>query len=105
MASTQKSTGGTRKSTANRSPNGIRVEVGVGHALGEGAIEWTGDDGAVRVGEENPRPSAQKSSRNGAKRSQNGTAKRGTASRNGSARSGRPARGRRPTSRRARPML
>jgi hypothetical protein len=37
-------------------PSGIRVEVGVGHALGEGAIEWTGDDGAVRVGEEDHTP-------------------------------------------------
>jgi hypothetical protein len=72
MASTKRSSGGTRKSTANRSRANGRATT----AQSASAKKTT-------------RANAQTSSRNGAKRSQKGTtAKRATASRNGSSRSG-----------------
>jgi hypothetical protein len=88
VASTQKSTGGTRKSTANRSRAASASKSASGTRSAKARSNGRATTAQSASSKKTTRPSAQKSSRNGAKRSQNGTAKRATASRNGSARSG-----------------
>jgi hypothetical protein len=96
MASTKRSSGGAGKSTANRSGPASASKSASGtrsaKARSNGRASTAQAESAKRqsaAAKKTTRGSAPTSSRNGAKRSQNGTtAKRATASRNGSNRSG-----------------